>query len=170
MNRRKYTGTSDGVAKGRRAGMTQFIREIETRSSGALWNNGDWVVRDIKGKSGQLSVHATGRAVDLSYRLIPSSATVSRTRGVFDGRKHAVQWCRILVANAELLGVECILDYFPEPHGRGWRCDRSSWIRYERHMIAGAPKGDWLHVEISPEMADNADRVREAFRNLQPVA
>jgi len=148
--------------------MTAFINEIETRSAGALWNNGDWVVRNMRGKE-SLSVHATGRAVDLSYRHIPSTGKGSQKRGVPDARKIAVQWCRLLVINADLLGIECILDYFPEPHGRGWRCDRRDWIRYEVKTISGAPKGDWLHVELTPAMADDPAAVRQAFTQLVPL-
>jgi hypothetical protein len=168
MKARKYTGSSDGAAKGRRAGMTAFIAEIEQRTGGALWNNGDWVVRNMRGKE-SLSVHATGRAVDLSYRHMPSTGKGSQKRGVPDGRKIAVEWCRLLVKNADLLGVECILDYFPEPHGRGWRCDRRDWVRYEVKTITGAPAGDWLHVEITPAMADDPAAVRKAFSELVPL-
>ncbi len=67
MKARPYTGNKDGVAKGRRAGMIAFIDEITKRSDGALWNNGDFGVRNMRGKE-TLSVHATGRAVGLSYR------------------------------------------------------------------------------------------------------
>ena len=45
MKARKYTGTADGVATGRRAGMVAFIDEIQKRSGGALGLNGDLVVR-----------------------------------------------------------------------------------------------------------------------------
>lgn len=169
MKARKYTGNSDGAAKGRRAGMTAFISEIEQRSNGALWNNGDYVVRNMRGKE-SLSVHATGRAVDLSYRFMQGAGKGAPTRGVPEGgREEAVRWCRLLVRNADLLGIECILDYFPEPHGRGWRCDRRDWIKYEVKTISGAPKGDWLHVELSPAVADDAAYIRDAFTKLVPL-
>jgi hypothetical protein len=45
-------------------------------------------------------------------------------------------------------------------------CDRDAWSKYKKATISGAPKGDWLHVEISPEMADSPAKVREAFANL----
>jgi len=170
MKARKYTGSSDGAATGRRAGMTAFIKEIETRSGGALWNNGDYVVRDVRGKAGQMSVHSTGRAVDLSYRFMRSNGKGSATRGIADGgRQEAVKWCRLLVTNADLLGIECILDYFPEPHGRGWRCDRRDWVKYEVKTITGAPKGDWLHIELTAAMADDPAGVRQAFTQLVPL-
>ena len=47
MPNRKYTGNSDGAAKGRRAGMTVFISEIVRLSDKGLWNNGDWGVRNM---------------------------------------------------------------------------------------------------------------------------
>lgn len=149
--------------------MTAFIAEIEQRSGGALWNNGDFVVRNMRGKD-SLSVHATGRAVDLSYRFMQSKGKGDATRGIRDGgRQAALLMCRLLIKNADLLGVECILDYMPEPHGRGWRCDRRDWIRYEVKTITGAPHGDWLHVEISPEMADDAAKMRQAWSQIVPL-
>lgn len=170
MKARRYTGTADGPASGRRAGMTAFIREMEERSGGALWNNGDWTVRNKRGKE-SLSVHATGRAVDLSYRYIRGTGKGAPTRGIeTGGRQAAIQMCRLLIKNADLLGLELILDYFPEPHGRGWRCDRRDWIRYDVPTITGAPAGDWLHVEISPQMADDAALVRQAWSQIEPLA
>lgn len=155
---RPYTGTSDGAAKRLRIGTKAFIDRVIFLSGRALWNNGDFVVRNMRGKE-SLSVHATGRAVDLSYRKIGD-------KGVVDGRREAVKWCKILTQNADLLGVEMVLDYFPEPFGRGWRCDRSKWTNYKSVTIGGAPGGDWLHVELSPAMADNPAAVDAAFREL----
>lgn len=149
--------------------MTAFIAEIEQRSGGALHSIGDYVVRNMRGKE-TLSVHATGRAVDLSYRYIRGTGKGSATRGIEQGgRQAAIQMCRLLIKNADLLGLECILDYFPEPHGRGWRCDRRDWIRYEVKTITGAPAGDWLHVEISPAMADDAAKMRAAWAQIVPL-
>lgn len=168
MKARRYTGTNDGIANGRRPGLTAFISEIEKLSGGALWNNGDFVVRNKRGKE-SLSVHSTGRAVDMSWRHIRSIGKGSESRGVPNGRQAALMVCRVLVRNADLLGVELVLDYFPEPHGRGWRCDRRGWIRYDIPTLGGAPGGDWLHIEITPEMADDPKKVRESFSNLPPL-
>lgn len=160
MNR-KYTGTSDGPTTAKRAGTEQWVREVIALSEGALWNNGTFNgVRDMKGKPGQMSVHSTGRAADLSYRKMPN-------KGKPGGRKHALRVMRILVDNATLIGLEAILDYFPQPHGRGWRCDRASWQRYTKKTISGAPGGDWIHCEISPAYADNPELVRRSFRQLR---
>lgn len=157
--RRKYTGTSDGASAGKRAGLERFVRQINKWSDGALWNNGTWMVRPKMGKT-SLSVHATGRAVDLSYRKLG-------TKGKVDGRKHAERALEMLIANQEELGLECILDYQFSPWGRGWRCDRQAWINYTKRTITGAPTGDWLHVELSPEVADSPRRVKAVFDKLK---
>lgn len=159
--KRHYTGNKDGEAKGLRPGMKVFIDEVIKLSNGALWNNGDFGVRNMRGSATSLSVHSTGRAVDLSYRHMPPK------KGVKNGRREAVRIANIITANADILGVECILDYFPKPHGRGWRCDRNAWSAYKKEEIHGAPGGDWLHFEISPAMADDASKMKQAFQNLQ---
>ena len=159
MAKRKYTGNKDGAAKSLRPGMRVFINQTIKLSNGALWNNGDFGVRNMRSKS-SLSVHATGRAVDLSYRHMPPK------KGVKNGRLEAVKVLKIIVANADALGVEAILDYIVKPHGRGWRCDRGVWSRYKKATISGGGSGDWIHFEISPEMADNPAKMKEAFANL----
>lgn len=156
--KRPYTGNRDGAAKGLRPGTKVFINEVIKLSNGALWNNGDFGIRNMRNKE-SLSVHATGRAVDLSYRNVDG-------KGVKNGRREAVRICKILTEHADLIGLECILDYFPKPHGRGWLCSRDAWSAYKQHEISGAPSGDWLHLEISPDMADNHLKVKQAFETL----
>lgn len=156
--KRPYTGNRDGAAKGLRPGMKVFINEVIKLSNGALWNNGDFGIRNMRSK-GSLSVHSTGRAVDLSYRHVGG-------KGVKNGRREAVRICKILTEHADLIGLEAILDYFPKPHGRGWQCSRDAWSAYKQHVISGAPSGDWLHLEISPDMADNPKKMKEAFETL----
>jgi len=159
MSKRPYTGNKDGAAKGLRPGMKVFIDEVIKLSNGALWNNGDWGVRPMRGKE-ELSVHATGRAVDLSYRHMPPK------RGIKNGRVEAVRVLKVLQANADLLGIEAMFDYFPKPWGRAWMCSRDAWSKYTKETIHGAPGGDWIHLEISPEMADDPKKMREAFQKL----
>ena len=159
MTGRRYTGSADGAAKGRRAGLKVLIDQIVRLSDGGLWNNGDYVVRNMRGKE-SLSVHATGRAVDLSYRFMKEG------KGNKDGRAVALQWCRLLTKHADAIGLEMIIDYFPEPYGRAWRCDRNGWVKYERKMVSGAPHGDWLHVELSPAMADDPAAMTSAFEKI----
>jgi len=165
MSKRHYTGNKDGAAKGLQPGTRVFIEEVIKLSNGALWNNGHFLVRNMKGKQ-SLSVHATGRAVDLSYRHIINVKDASNTKGVKNGRREAVRICKILVANADLLGLEALFDYFPKPWGRGWMCNRDAWSKYRKKTIHGAPGGDWLHLEISPEMANDPKKMREAFQKL----
>lgn len=157
--KRHYTGNKDGAAKGLRPGMKVFIDEVIKLGNGAFWNNGDFGIRTMRGKE-SLSVHATGRAVDFSYR------NMGKGKGVPNGRREAVRMCKLLVENADLLGLEALFDYFPAPHGRAWMCDRDAWLKYKTHTISGAPKGDWLHAEVSPEMADSAEKMRKAFAQL----
>jgi hypothetical protein len=163
MSKRPYTGNRDGAAKGLRPGMKVFIEEVIKLSNGALWNNGDFGVRSMRGKE-DLSVHSTGRAVDLSYRHMPPH------KGKKNGRLDALRVMKILVANADLLGLEAILDYYPKPWGRAWMCSRDAWSKYRSETIHGAPSGDWIHLEVSPEMADDPKKMREAFRKLVPPA
>jgi hypothetical protein len=159
MSKRPYTGNKDGAAKGLRPGMKVFIDEVIKLSNGALWNNGDWGVRPMRGKE-ELSVHATGRAADLSYRHMPPK------KGIKNGRVEAVRVLKILQANADLLGIEAMFDYFPKPWGRAWMCSRDAWSKYTKETIHGAPGGDWIHLEVSPEMADDPKKMREAFQKL----
>ena len=159
MMKRPYTGNKDGEAKGLRPGMKVFIEEVIKLGNGALWNNGDFGVRPMRGKE-ELSVHATGRAVDLSYRHMPPK------KGIKNGRVEAVRVLKILQANADLLGIEAMFDYFPKPWGRAWMCSRDAWSKYTKETIHGAPGGDWIHLEVSPEMADDPKKMREAFQKL----
>jgi hypothetical protein len=158
---RPYTGF-DGVAKGITGGLAQWIIEARRTSEGVVHNLGAYGVREIRGKPGQMSVHATGRAVDLGY-----SRKAGYNEGNY-GRDRLVPWLRRIVRDADRLGIEAILDYWPEPHGRGWFCDRNAWQKYETRTIAGAPYGLWIHVEISPLYAKNAGLVRDGFRAVFP--
>ncbi len=102
-----------------------------------------------------MSVHATGRAVDLSYR-----GSAQRPKA---NRKNALAFIEIVVANANELGVQMIIDYFPKEFGRAWRCDRQAWLKYSKPTVSGAPGGDWFHVEIDPIKADSVIAVKAAF-------
>jgi hypothetical protein len=153
---RKYTGW-DGNASGKRAGLETFVKLTAERFGNGVWNNGTWVVRNMnnKNKPGKPSVHGTGRAADMSWRA-------SRGKG-FGDYNTALQVVDFWVANAELFLIEEIHDYFPAPFGRGWRCDRSAWRVYDKPTIGSAPGGDWFHVEIAPDQADNAQYYIDAF-------
>ena len=155
-----YTGNSDGIGPGERPGLTELIKHLVYFSEGALWNNGTFVIRPMRG-SESLSVHATGRAVDLSYRKTP-------TKGRRKGRQFAEHMADFMVRHADELGIEMILDYYPKPFGRGYKWTRGTWENYTKPTIHGAPDGDWLHVELSPLLSDSKVKVREAFQKLFP--
>ena len=154
-NARPYIGNSDGPAAGPRAGMNEFIKQIIHHSDGALFNNGSYGRRDMRGKPGSLSVHATGRAVDMSYR-----GSAQRPKA---NRKNALPFIQKLIAHADDLGIQIVMDYFPAPYGRAWRCDRQAWRKYTKPTIGGAPGGDWFHIEITPQAADSVIFVKAAF-------
>ena len=152
-----YTGNSDGAAAGPRQGMDEWIRQAIKYGDGAFWNNGSWGVRNMR-SSDQLSVHATGRAVDLSYRKSEKHPDANR--------KGTMAFINIVLANANALGVECVLDYMPKPFGRGWLCTRQRWSKYSKPTLSGSPGGDWCHVEINPQMADSPNLVKQAFQRV----
>lgn len=155
---RKYTGF-DGYATGKRKGTEQFIREFVKATGGAFFNNGSYGRRAIRGGSSP-SIHGTGRAVDLSYRGAPHS-------GCGD-RKVAEKWINWLVENADRLGIEMVVDYQPKPFGKAWRCDRG-WKKYLRKTVTGGGQkwADWIHVEVSPSVADDAEFFKLAFAELK---
>ena len=157
---RPYAGF-DGIAPGIKGGLQQWIIEARRASNNALWNNGAYGVREMRGKK-DMSVHATGRAVDLSYRKRahhPNNPS---------GRAATLDWLDRVILHANTLGLEMLIDYFPEPHGRAWRCDRQAWLNYKTKTVSGAPGGDWYHIEISPFMAQNASTVRKAWASVFP--
>jgi hypothetical protein len=154
VNGRQYTGNTDGAAPKKRAGMDAFIKEMIWAGQGAIWDNGSYGIRPMRG-SESLSVHATGRAVDLSYR--PSE------KRKLANRKDALALINKIVPVANDLGIEMIIDYMPQPFGRAWRCDRQAWQKYSKPTVHGAPGGDWFHIEITPQAADSAIFVKAAF-------
>ena len=147
---RPYTAFKAPVAKGPLQGMDEFIRQVVKRSSGSLWNNGSWVVRDIRTKPGQLSNHARGLAADLSYRKMTD-------KGIADGRKIALPFIYKLLENADTLQIELVIDY---AENRSWKCDRGTWLKGK---WSG---GDWFHVEVSLDMANNENFVKQAFNDV----
>ena len=146
---RPYTAALAPVIKGPLPGTDEFIRQVVKRSGGSLWNNGSWVIRDMRSRPGQLSNHARGLAIDFSYRKMPN-------KGIVDGRKIALPFVYKLLKNADTLQIELVIDYF---FSRSWKCDRSSWLK-------GNWSGDWFHIEISPAMANSESLVKQAFNTV----
>lgn len=167
---RDYIGASDGPANGKRAGTEEWVRQAIKYSNGALWNNGTFMVRDVKGKPGSLSVHSTARAMDLSWRYVRDEKNIKNSKGLLTGRSVSRSFIDVVVANANKLGVQIVIDYFPKPFGRAWRCDRQEWKAYETKTVSGAPAGDWYHIELSPAMADNPEAVKTIFEAVFGVS
>ena len=100
---RPYTVFKAPIVKAPLEGTDEFIRQVVKRSNGSLWNGGSWVIRDIRTKPGQISNHARGLAVDLSYRKMTD-------KGIVEGRKTALPFIQKLLKNADTLGIELIID------------------------------------------------------------
>lgn len=137
---RPYTGDSRPVARKETPHLRALVNNL-CMMFPALWDNGTWGIRPKRGKT-EMSVHAKGTAADLSYRYM-------KVKGVrFGARRNAVKAMDFLVANADDLGLEMIIDYGYKPHGRGWRCDRNSWVVYDKPTVEMGGVGDWIHVEV----------------------
>lgn len=158
---RPYTGTSDGISRKRRPGLELLIAHIQAATDGALWNNGTLGIRNKRGKP-ELSTHATGRAADISWRWMKDGKRGKAT----GGRATAEAWMKALVENADEIGLELLIDYWPKPHGRGWKCTRNAWLKYPKAEVTGAPGGDWMHLEVSPAMAGDPAAMRAALAKI----
>ena len=156
MAQRPYTGW-DGDARSRRAGTEKMIDIIEYLSGGGLWNNGSWGPRPMRGKR-KPSVHGTGRACDLSWR--------GGKYGGYGNHAKAKVWVDFLTDHATELQLEAIFDYYPRPHGTGYLCSRDYTIQYPKHTFSGAPGGDWIHLEVSPKVADDPAFFDRMFTKL----
>ena len=60
----------------------EWVKQAVRHSNGSLWNNGTFVLRDVRGRPGVVSNHSRGLAVDLSYRW-----QAQKNVGRKDGRK-----------------------------------------------------------------------------------
>ena len=143
---RPYTGF-DGNSRAALPGTVALRDLILFLNADKLQHLGTYAKRDARGKPGQPSVHSTGRAVDIGYKLRKDIEPI-------------IDW---LVTHADLLGVEMVADYWPKPWGRAWRCDRAAWRVYDRKTIHGAPGGRWIHIEISPTLANDAAAMSAAL-------
>lgn len=163
MALRRYTGY-DRTSKRKRAGLEKLVDLLEAEFG--LWNNGTYGVRAKRGKSASnMSVHATGRAADLSWRGAPYKGS-----GKYED---AVRMMDFLVENADVLDIQAVFDYYPKPHGRGWMCDRNAWRVYDRKAFSGSPGGDWVHIEIGLKFCQDADyyeqKMAELLGNKKPA-
>jgi hypothetical protein len=159
---RPYTGYNSDPGR-ITPGLQRVIDYTAFLTGNGLWNNGAYGPRPMHGKKNP-SVHGTGRAVDLSWRRMPAKKG-GGGKG-FGDYGQACEFIDFLVEHQELLLLELVIDYHPKPHGRGWRCDRQAWQTYTSNTVAGAPGGDWFHLEISPRQAGNAAYYDKAFQTI----
>lgn len=167
---RKYTGNSDGVSRtGLRPGVKKFMQlamaEYGMTNLGGFANR---TMNNPKAKKGDpkwLSVHATGRACDLGY--------TNRTK--------AMELWKFMLENSAALGLEEGHDYAFDADksddklgwGRGYRCSRGEGTDpksvkvYSESDNAGSRGGKWLHFELSPAMADDANKFAAVWKSLK---
>jgi hypothetical protein len=132
----------------------------------AFTNLGMYANRQMRG-SKNLSVHASGFAVDMGYPA---------TRAGRATAKEAWDW---LIEHSEALLLCELHDYsFRNPaqpdtdktaYGRGWRCSRGAQAKgikvFTKDDNAGSFGGVWLHAEISNEW-ESAEAFEVAWRAL----
>ena len=143
-----YTVNAAPVVQAPLAGMDYWITRALKHSNGCLWNNGSWIIRDIKNKPGTISNHAKGVAVDLSYRL------VANVHAIYMGRQRSLPYIVKLLENADTLGIELVIDYALR---RSWKCDRGTW------NAGNFQTGDWYHIEVNPVMAHSPELAKQAW-------
>jgi hypothetical protein len=132
----------------------------------AFTNLGMYANRPMRG-SKNLSVHASGFAVDMGYPA---------TRAGRAAAKEAWAW---LIEHSEALLLCELHDYaYRNPaqpdtdktaYGRGWRCSRGAQDKgiklFTKDDNAGSFGGVWLHAEISNDW-DSAEEFEKAWRAL----
>ncbi len=146
---RPYTIIAAPVVQRPLAGMNTWVTRAVAHSDKSLWNNGTWVLRDVRGKPGIVSNHAKGVAVDLSYRW-----QSAKKKGRQNGRKISLAYIIKLLDNADTLGIELVIDY---ALNRSWRCNRGTWIG------GNFEAGDWWHVEVDPIICNSPELAKQAW-------
>lgn len=152
---RPYTGTKDAVHARKREGTVavyEWLRFLFGLRPLGVFSN-----RDVRGRDGKKSVHATFRAMDLG--------------GTHEQLKKAIDFVYL---NRDRLGIEAIHDYAgnyvpnPKGHGAAYYCDRDNggllagWKVYSRPTL-GSPNATWMHVEVSPATADKTRAQMDAI-------
>lgn len=149
-----YTGSSDAAGvTAARPGTKKLMEILQNRG---FTNLGIYANRTMRGSS-LLSVHATGRALDAGYKQ-------SRQEWV-------TKFADWLADNHQTLGIEEVHQYVWGTHGRGFRCNRQGkpgWLEWTEENNGG-PGGYWLHIELSPAMADNANALVRAWKSCPPL-
>ena len=132
--------------------MDVWLSRAVFHSNKSLWNNGSWILRDVRGKPGIVSNHSKGLAVDLSYRW-----QSQKNRGRQDGRKVSLAFINKCLEHADTLGIELVIDYALR---RSWRCDRATWKSFT------CEEGDWWHVEVNSVIAHSPELAQQAWNRV----
>jgi len=151
-----YIVTKQPVVTKPLMGTSEWARQATVHSDGSLWNNGTFVVRDVRGKPGIVSNHARGLAMDLSYRW-----QAQKNLGRQDGRKVSLAFIVKLLDNADALGIQLVIDYALK---RSWKCDRGTW------QAGNFEEGDWYHIEIDPTIANDAAMAKACWTSVFGVS
>lgn len=169
-----YTGNTD-PADGPRPGTIKFAEIMASRwkfSNLGVWANRPMRSSDPNAKP-RLSVHATGRAVDLGYTAA-NAALVGKV-------------CLWLAENHVALGIEEVHDYSgvskkgSEMWGRGFRCNRNGapgWKEWSETDNGGTPgmgkmASKWIHIELAPAphgFADDPKLLVKAWKAISDTA
>ena len=146
----KYIVGTAPVVGSELPGMKEFAKQVCAHSNKSLWNNGTFIYRDVKNRPGVISNHARSLAFDASYRF-------SKIHGRKNGREVSLPYIYKLLEHADTLGIQLVIDYALQ---RSWKCDRRTWIKI------GVDVGDWYHIELSPNFANDPDKVKASWATV----
>jgi len=141
--------------KGKLPGTEWFVHACNRRWG--FRNLGTYVLRDMRGRPGVISVHATGAALDIGFNGA-KAATV----------KEAWDWFMDHTRELGIVEAHC----YTAPgtkYGIGYRCSRGEGEAGVIEWTAtnnGGKGGAWFHIELSPEMAASEKKISEAWRAL----
>lgn len=143
------------AGKGKLPGTEWFVN-----ACGRRWgfkNLGTFVVRDMRGKPGQMSVHSLGVAMDIGFA--GKNAKVV-----------AEAWEWFMAHTRELGIVEA--HHYTKPgskYGVGYRCSRgeghAGCIQWTAENNGGKG-GAWFHLELDMEFASSEQKMSEAWRSV----
>ena len=143
------------VATGKQPGTEWFVMACRRRWN--FSNLGTWVVRDMRGKPGQKSVHSSGAACDLGFNGA-SASTIQQA------------WDWFMTYTKELGIVEAHWYEAPKTKfGIGYRCSRGEGKAGVIRWTAtnnGGKGGAWFHIELDPHMATSEDAIKAAWKAL----
>ena len=151
---------------GETAGIRKLL-ELMTKRYGTK-SLGTYVVRNMKNGSNppQLSVHATGAALDAQYK------DETQARAIWDWLLGSSIIDGKTVQHSERLGLVELHWYAYGDYGAGYRCSRGEGKAGVKIFTAtdnagsfqGSPR--WFHLELSKEMAADAAKFEAAWRSL----